>query len=181
MPLSDATLEVPPGAVVTDAVAHVKATGIARWTTIGQVAQVRAENDGSMHATASIIIDFGSQVTVSGLRFDTGWDQLDAVGDATPLVPYTTPQAKALETFTPTALSQLRLKIARTETPPVVAVSGSVLVALPPADLELFVNGTRAWLRPGPAPPNDEDGSFKHDVVLTHAFQDEVDAGRVPL
>lgn len=181
-PGAEQTLQIPAGAVVTDVQAHVKAAGIARWTTIGAVAQVRSHPDVPPLAASAVVVDFGGRVTVSGLHLDSGWSFLVDGETSRQLVgPLVAGQANHLASFPATTTSRLIIGFGGASVPSQVAVAGSVDVALPAADLEIFVNANRAWSRPGPAEPGLPDQAFLGDPGLTGACQEELDAGRTPL
>jgi hypothetical protein len=156
---------LPAGAIVRRATTTVTA-GPAGYVTIGGVAQVR-DSSG-----ADLVVDFQGMRTVGrftapvafssvrpwvGTQF-AGSSQVDAT--------------RADQSFTEIQTERLLVSFAGFLAADDLAAHGSVSVLTPPADLELLVNGTRAWFNAGPAKPGgdpDDPSAYRTTVDLTDA------------
>jgi hypothetical protein len=141
------TQTLPVGAIVQRAVYTVRARP-AGLVTIGTIAQVRPGTGGDF------VVDFQGMRTVERVHAPVAITEIrpwagtqfadDSVG------------AKGASTdkqFTEVLTERLLVHFAGSLGADDLAANGSVAVLSPPADLELLVNGTRAWFNAGPAKP----------------------------
>ena len=141
------TQSLPAGAIVQSAVYTVTARP-AGVVTIGTVAQVREGN-------GELVVDFQGMRTV---------DRLQAPVAITSIRPWAGTQfssrslisngSGAVQRFTEVQTERLLVQFSGALGEEDLAANGSVSVLSPPADLELLVNGTRAWFNAGPAKPS---------------------------
>jgi len=174
------------GAIVQEVVAVVAAQAPGT-TTIGSIAQVRAASGDPSAASDGLVVDFQGLRTVSrvsapetitdvrawvGTQFDT---RSSLVSDG----------ASTVQEFTEVLTERLLVTFDEDVDPAELAEDGAVTVPTPPADLEVTVNGVRAWFAAGPARPNAEDAEgeaeFRTEVDITAAVQAAVAAGAVPI
>ena len=157
------TQTLPAGAIVQSAVYTVTARP-AGVVTIGTVAQVR-EGDGEL------VVDFLGMRTV---------DRLQAPVAITSIRPWAGTQfadgslisngSGTVQRFTEVQTERLLVRFSGAIGEEDLAANGSVSVLSPPADLELLVNGTRAWFNAGPAKPTgdaDDPTAYVTAVDLT--------------
>ena len=157
------TQSLPAGAIVQSAVYTVTARP-AGVVTIGTVAQVR-EGDGEL------VVDFQGMRTV---------DRLQAPVAITTIRPWAGTKfsntslisngSGVVQRFTEVQTERLLVQFSGALGEEDLAANGSVSVLSPPADLELLVNGTRAWFSAGPAKPSgdaEDPTAFVAEVDLT--------------
>jgi hypothetical protein len=156
---------LPAGAIVKSATYTITAKP-AGDVTIGSVAQVR-EGTGNDR-----VVDFKGMRTVSSLGAPAAITSIKPwVGtkfDTRSLVA----GASGFQELTEIQAERLLVGLASAVSPDDLATDGSVTVVTPPADLELLVNGTRAFFAPGPAKPGgdpDDPEAFATTVDLTPA------------
>jgi hypothetical protein len=166
-------LAVPVGAVVTQVNATVTADAPGR-TNIGGTATVRASAGEPTSSSTELVVDFGGLRTVSSLQVPgtaavskvTPWVGTKFDGDVDLIGTGGWVDFQELQT------ERLLVTVSQAVSPATMAADGKVTTTTPPADLELMVGATRAWLRPGPAP-----AGFTETVDVTAAVQAAVDAG----
>jgi hypothetical protein len=169
------------GAVVRQAVVTVTA-GPVGTAFVGDVAQVRPAQGGDEDSD-SLVVDFQglrtvSQVASPGLPrirlvqpwLGTGFDDASLVDGAS-----------EDHSFNEILTERLLLVLERPVAPADLARLGKVTVPTPPADLELSVNGVRAWFNAGPAKPSAGAAGFRADVDVTAAVAAAVASGAVPV
>jgi hypothetical protein len=182
---SSATLSdtLPAGAIVLGATYTVTAKP-AGLVTIDGVAQVR-QGTGS-----ELVVDFGGLRTVNRLQAPVAISSIKPwVG--TQFAPTSVVTSAATDQqFTEIQTERLLVVPAGTLTAADLAAHGSVAVLSPPADLELVLNGTRAWFNAGPAKPGGsptDPAAYETTVDLTAAVRAAVEAappspdGTVPI
>lgn len=137
---------VPVGAIVLGATATVtaKPAGLA---TISSVAQVR---DGT---GSSLVVDFQGMRTVDRIQAPRPIKSIapwagTKFGDTTEFGVVDGDQS-----FSEIQAERVRVDLSTGISADALAADGAVEVLTPPADLELLVNGTRAWFAAGPAKP----------------------------
>lgn len=179
---SDRMIELLPDAEVTRASATVTAAPEARSRLIGEIASVSPEKVTGSPLAVSVIVDFGAPCTVSSINLAVPFSALESIDDAQVLLAPTA-VTRSSGSFAECTTRRLRVTFQAPGVPPAeVATSGSVVVAVPVSDLEVFVNANRVWGYPGRADPTPPSKEFVIDNIdLRQALQDEVDAGRVPL
>jgi len=186
------TVELRPGAIVTSVVATVTASARPRTVPLGEVAQVTSDSAEPMTAPAQcIIVEFGSPRVISSLSSDLRWDRLNSPDVSPSIVVPETPGGYLSKSLDPPAtVSVLQISFQEAVAPARAATSTTVVVDIPPADLEILANNSRAWGLPGLAEPTSPSGAaiagatpsqFTATVDVTRALQDEVAAGRVPV
>ena len=140
--------------------------------TIGGAAEVRAAQGDPTSSALALIVDFQGQRTVSelvgtaviasvapwlGTKFD---DNLDLTWSV---------DQKAV-TFQEVQTERLLVTFQTKVSPADLAAHGSVVIPTPPSNLELLVNGTRAWFKSGPVSnPYSESGIDITAAVSTAA------------
>ena len=162
------TQTLPAGAIVQRAVYTVRARP-AGLVTIGTIAQVRPGTGGDF------VVDFQGMRTV---------ERVHAPVAITEIRPWAGTQfaddslggngASKDKQFTEVLTERLLVHFAGSLGADDLAANGSVAVLSPPADLELLVNGTRAWFNAGPAKPGGDPAdpaAFVVDVDLTAAVR----------
>jgi hypothetical protein len=172
------TITLPPNSIVLSAEMTVKADPAGN-TPIGNVAQVRAAAGDPNAASNELVVDFGGMRTVSAVTLGSAI----AVQEVRPWMgmQFAPDQPAGITSFGLTGkgfpevqTERLLLKLSNSVAPDYAMANGTVIVSTPPADLELLVEGARAWFRPGAAPP-----AFSQDVPIGDALQAAVDASRV--
>jgi hypothetical protein len=167
------TQTLPAGAIVQGAVYTVTASP-AGLVTIGSIAQVRAGAGGDF------VVDFQGMRTV---------ERVHAPVEITEIRPWAGTQfadtslvangASKDQQFTEVQAERLLVHFLGTLGAGDLAANGSVAVLSPPSDLELLVNGTRAWFNAGPAKPGGDPSNtaaFVAAVDLTAAVRAAVAA-----
>jgi hypothetical protein len=125
--------------------------------TLAGAAQVRAAKGDPSAASATLIVDFQAQRTVSELVAPSGatiksvaqWLGTKFDNDH-PLTITPTGGGNAVS-FQEVQTERLLVTLASAVAPATFAQGGSVVIPTPPSNLELLVNGTRAWFSAGPA------------------------------
>lgn len=172
-------IDLPATAIVLDGSITVTADA-AGHTPIATVAQVRASSGDPAAASAQLVVDFGGMRTISAVSVG-GHATIQSVSvwlgtkfDDAGLTP--TPFGVDGLQFSEVQTERLQLTLSATVAPADAMADGTVIMTTPPADMELLVNGTRAWFRPGAAPT-----PFSEDVPVAPLLQAAVDAGDVPV
>jgi hypothetical protein len=156
-----------PTVVVNSAKANVTAS-MPSAATLAGAAELRAASGD----TSSLVVDFQGQRTVSELIAPSdvtitnlhAW--LGTSFDTTKDVDGFTVQGGNDVTFTELQTERLLVKVDGAASVDSFAQNGSVVLPTPPSDLELLVNGTRAWFAPGPI----STAQFAaNDIDLTNA------------
>ena len=145
--------------------------------TIAGAAEVRAAQGDPGSSALALIVDFQGQRTVSelvgtavivsvapwlGTKFD---DNLDLTWSV---------DQKAV-TFQEVQTERLLVTFQTKVSPADLAANGSVVIPTPPSNLELLVNGTRAWFKSGPVSnPYSESGIDITAAVSTAAASGQV-------
>ena len=168
------SLDVPTGAVVDRAVVRVAASAPNR-TPIGGVATVRAASGDPESDSDSMIIDFGVMRNVSGVEAPA------AISRVAPWLGTSFDDGGYLEgALAAVTLQELQTERLLVEFEQSVTAAGvaaaHVTTSTAPADLDLFVAGTRTWFRQGVAPAD-----FAEEVDITAAVQAAVAAGTSPV
>jgi hypothetical protein len=143
-------VKTPP--VVSEVTASVEAS-MPKAATIAGAAEVRpAQGDPTKPSTA-LIVDFQGLRTVSEV---VGTAVIDSVApwlgtkfDA-PIAPLTYSTDSKAVTFQEVQTERLLVTFATQVAPSDLAANGAVVIPTPPSNLELLVNGTRAWFQAGP-------------------------------
>jgi hypothetical protein len=174
-------VDVPAGAIVRQAQFAITARAPGS-TIIGNVAEVRGQGGNSASLSASIVLDFHAMRTVAGLSVPNingvrPWRGTSFDARSVSLVHDITGN---WVTFDEVQAERLMIDVDTPAAPADVATTGSISIPTPPSDLELLVNGVRAFFRGGPAQPG-TDGTFATAVDLTREVQAAVDAGAVPV
>jgi len=169
------THTLPAGAIVLRATYTItaKAAGL---VTIGSVAQVR-EAKGN-----ELVVDFQGMRTV---------DRVQAPKPISSITPWAGTQfdgrsaisngSTAVQEFTEIQTERLLVSFTGAVSADALAAQGSATVLTPPADLELVVDGTRAWFNAGPARPGGSEGdpaAFQTTVDVTAAVAAAVAAAK---
>jgi hypothetical protein len=143
-------LSTPP--VVSQVIAHVEAS-MPSAATIAGAAEVRPAQGDPTSSSTALIIDFQGLRTVSevvgtaviasvqpwlGTKFDAAIEPLTFSTDS-----------KAV-TFQEVQTERLLVTFTTSVSPADLAANGAVVIPTPPSDIELLVNGTRAWFQAGP-------------------------------
>ena len=120
--------------------------------TIAGAAEVRAAQGDPTSSSTALIVDFQALRTVSelvgtavivsvapwlGTKFDVNLDPTWSVN-------------QQAVTFQEVQTERLLVTFQTTVSPADLAANGAVVIPTPPSNLELLVNGTRAWFKPGP-------------------------------
>ena len=168
------SLDVPTGAVVDRAVVRVAASAPNR-TPIGGVATVRAASGDPESSSDSMIIDFGVMRNVSGVEAPA------AISRVTPWLGTSFDEGGYIDVaLTAVTLQELQTERLLVEFEDSVSVAdltaAHVTTSTAPADLELFVAGTRTWFRQGVVPAD-----YSEEVDITAAVQAAVAAGTSPV
>ena len=162
------TQSLPAGAIVQRAVYTVTARP-AGLVTIGSVAQVRAGAGGDF------VVDFQGMRTVERVHAPIAITQIRPwAGTQFANASIVPDNASTDKQFTEVQTERLLVHFSGSLGADDLAANGSVAVLSPPADLELLVNGTRAWFNAGPAKPTGEAGdpsAFVAAVDLTAAVR----------
>jgi hypothetical protein len=160
---------LPAGTLVLAAAYTIRAKP-AGFATLESLAQVR-EGAGN-----ELVVDFQGMRTVERLRAPatisslrpwagTQFDSTSVIGRE---------GLSSDVSFTEIQTERLLVELAESVTAAQLAAAGSASVLSPPADLELLVNGTRAWFNAGPAKPggaDDDPAAFGVTVDLTDAVR----------
>jgi hypothetical protein len=167
------TQTLPAGAIVLGATYTVTAKP-AGFVTIGSVAQVR---DAAGNA---LVVDFQGMRTVDRLRAPVAISQIKPwAGTKFADDSEVTNGASTEQAFTEIQTERLLVEFTGAIGTDDLASGGSATVLSPPADLELLVNGTRAWFNAGPAKPAgaaDDPTAYQATVDLTAAIRAAVAA-----
>jgi hypothetical protein len=120
--------------------------------TIAGAAEVRAAQGDPSASSTALIVDFQALRTVSEL---IGTAVIVSVApwlgtkfDATLDLTWSVDQQAV--TFQEVQTERLLVTFQTSVSPPDLAANGAVVIPTPPSDLELLVNGTRAWFKSGP-------------------------------
>jgi hypothetical protein len=164
--------KLPAGAIVRRASATVAAVP-AGYVTIGGVAQVR-DSSGT-----DLVVDFQGLRTVDRLTAPVAFSAVRPWAGTQFAFSSPVDSTSADQSFTEIQTERLLVSFAGFLSADDLAAQGSVRVLTPPADLELLVNGTRAWFHAGPAKPGgdpDDPSAFGTTVNLTDAVSAAVAA-----
>jgi hypothetical protein len=146
-------LATPP--VVSSASAVVTAS-MPRAATLDGAAEVRAAQGDPTQMSTALVVDFQAQRTVAGLTAPANVTILTVAPwlgtkfDDPAHVEITPSGGGNTVTFNELQTERLLVTVDSKVTPAAFA-KGSVMIPTPPSNLELLVNGTRAWFNAGPA------------------------------
>jgi hypothetical protein len=163
---------LPAGSSVKRARATVTA-GPSGYVTIGGVAQVR-DSSGT-----DLVVDFQGMRTVDRLTAPVAFSAVRPWAGTQFAFSSPVDATSADQSFTEIQTERLLVTFAGFLSADQLGAQGSVRVLTPPADLELLVNGTRAWFNAGPAKPGgdpDDPAAYRTTVDLTDAVTAAVTA-----
>jgi hypothetical protein len=163
-----------PAGVIVLAASYTVTAKPAGFVTIGSVAQVRDAKGNAL------VVDFQGMRTVDRLRAPVAISQIKPwAGTKFSDDSEVHDGSFTEQSFTEIQTERLLVQFTGTIGADDLAANGSATVLSPPADLELLVNGTRAWFNAGPAKPGGsatDPAAFETTVDLTDAIRAAVAA-----
>ena len=147
--------------------------------TIGGAAEVRAAEGTPTSSAFALIVDFQALRTVSEIA---GPAEIESVAawlgtkfDVDPGLSLTWSIDRKAVTFQEVQTERLLVTFASKVSPADLAASGSVVIPTLPSNLELLVNGTRAWFKSGTVPSNPYS---EQNIDLTSAVASAAASGQ---